>query len=277
MLVAKPTLPDGTPSNGKPTPDGAAQSPIAPPPSFADSRHPELKLGPVTALYVWQYPIRLFHWGLVISIGVLSFTGYYIHDPFIVGQVQHPFLMAWFRFVHEAFGMIFIALFLMRIYLFFGGNRWIGWRQYVPRSAAQFKEMLEVSKFYAFIRPTPISKIGHNAMAAFSYLGIYTIVLVEILTGLVMFNWLRHSPTLTLLVGWVPRFISFPNIRLIHFLLMFIFISFGVFHVHLCMLISREEKRGLMDSIFIGYKVIPTDELEEAEREAELETRSRKG
>jgi len=244
---------------------------VAQPKSFADARHPETKLGPVVALYVWQYPLRLFHWGMVISLAVLSFTGYYIHDPFIVGQVQHPFLMGEFRFVHETFGMIFIALFIMRIYLFFGGNRWVGWRQYVPLSAAQFREMWEVMKFYGFIRPTPISKIGHNAMAAFSYLGIYSLVIVEIVTGLVMFNWLRHSPILGPLVGWIPRFVSFPNLRLIHFLLMFVFIAFGVFHVHLCMLISREEKRGLMDSIFIGYKVIPADELEAEERKAELE------
>jgi len=246
---------------------------VVQPRSFGDARHPETKLGRAVAVYVWQYPIRLFHWGLVISLAVLSFTGYYIHDPFIVGQVQHPFLMGEFRFVHEAFGMIFIALFIMRIYLFFGGNRWVGWRQYVPLSAAQFKEMWEVSKFYAFIRPTPITKIGHNAMAAFSYLGIYSLVAVEIVTGLVMFNWLRHSPILGPLVGWIPRFISFPNLRLIHFLLMFVFIAFGVFHVHLCMLISREEKRGLMDSIFIGYKVIPADELQEEERKAALEPR----
>jgi Ni/Fe-hydrogenase 1 B-type cytochrome subunit len=247
--------------------------PVAQRRSFGDARHPETQLGPAVAVYVWQYPIRLFHWGLVISLAVLSFTGYYIHDPFIVGQVQHPFLMGWFRFVHETFGMIFIALFIMRIYLFFGGNRWVGWRQYVPLSAAQFKEMWEVTKFYAFIRPTPITKIGHNAMAAFSYIGIYSMVAVEIVTGLVMFNWLRHSPILGPLVRWIPRFISFPNLRLIHFLLMFVFIAFGVFHVHLCMLISREEKRGLMDSIFIGYKVIPADELAEEEKKAALEPR----
>jgi hypothetical protein len=36
------------------------------------------------------------------------------------------------------------------------------------------------------------------------------------------------------------------------------------------MLISRIEKRGLMDSIFIGYKVIPDSELDEAEKQAEL-------
>ena len=128
-------------------------------------------------MYVWQYPLRLVHWGLVISIGVLSFTGYYIHNPFIIGQTQHPFLMGWFRFVHEAFGMIFLALFLLRLYLFFGGNRWEGWRQFLPLSKDRIGEMLEVMKFYAFIRPTPVSKVGHNPMAALSYIGIYSLVL----------------------------------------------------------------------------------------------------
>jgi Ni/Fe-hydrogenase 1 B-type cytochrome subunit len=239
--------------------------------SLTDARHPLKPMGPAVGVYVWQYPLRLFHWGLVISIGVLSFTGYYIHDPFIVGQVNRPFLMGWFRFVHEAFAMIFIALFALRLYLFFQGNRWDNWRQYLPLHASQFKEMWEVSKFYAFIRPTPISKIGHNAMAAFSYLGIYSLVLVEIVTGLVMYDWLRQSVILHPLVGWIPRLVSIPNLRLIHFFLMFVFICFGIFHVHLCMLISREEKRGLMDSIFIGYKVIPADELEEEEKKAAAE------
>jgi len=247
---------------------------LAQPRSFADARHPDKKLGPAVAVYVWQYPLRLFHWGMVISIGVLAFTGYYIHDPFIVGQVDHPFLMGEFRFVHETFGMIFMALFLMRIYLFFGGNRWEGWRQYVPVRAAQWNEMREMMKFYLFLRPKPISKIGHNAMAAFSYLGLYSLVVVEMITGLVMFNWLRHSPILGPLVGWIPRFISFPNVRLIHFLLMFVFISFGIFHVHVSMLISREEKRGLMDSIFTGYKVIPADELQAEKKNAAM-TRNR--
>ncbi len=250
---------------------------LADPGHLTDARHPQEDMGPMVSLYVWQYPLRLVHWGIVISIGVLSFTGYYIHNPFIVGQQNYPFLMGWFRFVHESFGMIFISLFLLRMYLFFQGNRWERWRQYVPLHRAQFQEMVNVTKFYLFISPKVVSKIGHNAMAAFSYVGLYALVFVEIVTGLVMFNWLRQSPILTPLVGWIPRLIAFPNIRLIHFCLMFVFISFGIFHVHLAMLISREEKKGLMDSIFIGYKVIPAHELVEAERDAERETRSRKG
>ena len=105
-------------------------------------------------------------------------------------------------------------------------------------------------------------------MAAFSYIGIYSMVFVEIVTGLVMYNWLAHSPILTPLLAWIPRFISIQNIRLIHFCLMFVFIAFGILHVHLCLIVSAAEKRGLMDSIFTGYKIIPVNELEEDDRNA---------
>jgi Ni/Fe-hydrogenase 1 B-type cytochrome subunit len=230
--------------------------------------HPRMRMGPAIAVYVWQYPLRLAHWGIVISIAVLSFTGYYIHNPFIVGQVQRPFLMGEFRFVHESFGMAFIAFFLLRLYLFFAGDRWVRWRALVPLTKAQFKEMIEVTKFYAFIRPTPVSKVGHNAMAAASYIGMYALVLVETVTGLVMYNWLRHSPILTPLVGWIPRMVNIQNLRLIHYCLMFVFIAFGILHVHLCLIVSAAEKRGLMDSIFTGYKIIPVNELDEDDHEA---------
>jgi len=235
---------------------------------MATSRHPDA-FGPVAPVYVWQYPLRLVHWGIVLSIGVLSFTGYYIHDPFISGQLNRPFFMGWFRFVHETFGMLFMALVLLRLYLFFGGNRWESWREMVPLSRERFAEMANVMKFYLFITPKPVSKIGHNAMAALSYVGIYALALVEILTGLTLYWRLDHNRFLGWLVSWVPGMISVPNIRLVHFFLMFVFICFGIFHVHLAMLISREEKRGLMDSIFIGYKIIPLKELEKAEAEEE--------
>ena len=226
--------------------------------------------GPVAPVYVWQYPLRLVHWGLVISIAVLAVTGYYVHDPFIVGQAHRPFLMGWFRFIHEAFGMLFLSLFLLRFYLFFAGNKWSGWRQYIPLRKGDFQEMLEVMKFYGFMRPTPVSKIGHNRMAALSYVGIYALIFVEIVTGLVMYQRLLHNAFLLALVGWIPRIISLQYLRLIHFFLMYVFFAFAVFHVHLCMLVSRAEKRGLMDSIFIGYKVIPVEEIEKEAAEEEV-------
>lgn len=230
--------------------------------------HPRMRMGPAIAVYVWQYPLRLVHWGIVISIFFLSITGYYIHNPYVVAHAQYPFLMGYIRFAHESFGMAFMAFFLIRLYLFFQGDRWVRWQAMVPIRASQWKEMLEVSKFYAFIRPTPVSKVGHNAIAAFSYIMIYLMVFVEILTGLVMYNWLAHNPFLTFLVGWLPRLVPIMYLRLIHFFLMFVFVAFGIMHVHLCLIVSSAEKRGLLDSIFTGYKIIPVDELEEDDRAA---------
>jgi Ni,Fe-hydrogenase I cytochrome b subunit len=43
---------------------------------------------------------------------------------------------------------------------------------------------------------------------------------------------------------------------------MYVFVAFGIIHVYLCLLVSRVETRGLMDSMFIGYKVIPVNEIE---------------
>ena len=63
-------------------------------------------------------------------------------------------------------------------------------------------------KFYGFLRPTPVSKIGHNPMAAFSYVGIYALILVEIVTGLVMYQRLLDNAFLRALVGWIPRMVS---------------------------------------------------------------------
>lgn len=232
------------------------------------ARHPRMRVGPATAVYVWQYPLRFAHWAMVISLCILAVTGYYIHDPYIVGQTKTPFLMATFRFVHELVAMVFICCLVVRIYLFMFGDRWVRIHRFLPLRKAQWQEMWQMIRFYLLIRPTPISKIGHNAVAALSYLFIYTMALVEIVTGLVMFNWLGHFTLLTPLLSRIPRLINIQNIRLIHFLLMYVFFAYGIVHVHMCLMVSSVEKRGLMDSIFTGYKNIPVDELEEDDREA---------
>jgi Ni/Fe-hydrogenase 1 B-type cytochrome subunit len=217
-------------------------------------------------VYVWTYPLRLVHWSMVLALVTLGFTGYYVHDPFIIGQSNRPFLMGWFRFVHETAGMVLIAAFLLRVYLLFNGNRWMGWRVFIPRRREHFVEMLNMAKFYLFIRPEPVSRISHNKLAAFSYMGIYGMVFVEIVTGLTLYNWLRHSPLLNPFVGWIPGLISLPYLRLIHFFVMFLLLCFAILHVHISMLISRQEKKGLLDSIFTGYKIIPLEHLEADDR-----------
>ena len=123
-------------------------------------------------VYVWTYPLRLAHWSFVLSIACLSFTGYYINDPFIVGQANRQFLIGGFV-LHEVAAMVFISAFLLRIYLFFGGNRWMRWRAYLPLRRERWTEMRDMLKFYFFLAPTPVSRVAHNALAGISYIAIY--------------------------------------------------------------------------------------------------------
>src|ERR1035441_2998194 len=41
---------------------------------------------PTVRVYVWELPVRISHWFIFLPIFVLSFTGYYMHNPFIVAK-----------------------------------------------------------------------------------------------------------------------------------------------------------------------------------------------
>jgi Ni/Fe-hydrogenase 1 B-type cytochrome subunit len=72
--------------------------------------------------YVWELPVRVSHWFIVLPIAVLSFTGYYMHNPFIVAKSDTTFLMARLRYIHLVAGSVLISAFLLRMYWFFVGN-----------------------------------------------------------------------------------------------------------------------------------------------------------
>jgi len=46
---------------------------------------------------------------------------------------------------------------------------------------------------------------------------------------------------------------------------MFAFFIFVIHHVYSAVLVSSEERNGLIESIFTGYKFLPEAELQEAE------------
>ena len=54
-------------------------------------------------------PVRIAHWIIFFSILVLSFTGYYMYNPFIISRGNGVFLMAKMRFIHEVTAFVFIA------------------------------------------------------------------------------------------------------------------------------------------------------------------------
>jgi Ni/Fe-hydrogenase 1 B-type cytochrome subunit len=218
---------------------------------------------PLARVYVWELPVRVSHWFIFLPVVVLSFTGYYMHNPFIVAKSTTPFLMATIRFIHVVAGFVFIGAFLLRVYWFFKGNSWSNWRAFVPIHRRQWRGMGQMVAYYSFLSRDLVRYVGHNALAAVTYMIMFTLMLIEIVTGLTLYTQVRGRWLLAPLFSWLPRVIDIQNIRLIHFCIMFAFFAFVIHHVYSAVLVSWEEGNGLIESIFTGYKFVPRDELEE--------------
>ena len=218
------------------------------------------KLGLVRT-YVWEKPVRISHWLMFFAFLALSFTGLYMHRPFLLVPSHASFLMAKMRFVHAVSGFVLLAAIALRFYWFFKGNFWAKWSSYVPLRRDQWQGMGSMLKFYLFMRFTPGRRVGHNPPAAFSYVAIYFLMVVEIVTGLVLYSEVLGSPVLHRFTDWLPLLVSVSYLRLIHYFLTFVFFAFILFHVYASILVSLEEENGLLDSIFSGWKFVPAGEL----------------
>lgn len=221
----------------------------------------------LVAVYIWELPVRIAHWVIVLSIGVLSFTGYYIYYPFIVPADSGGFLMATIRFIHEVAGFALIVAFIVRMYWFFMGNKWAGWREFLPVSRTKLQGLFDQLCYYLFLRKEPAERLGHNPLAGITYTFIFFLLFVEIMTGLALFNRVLGGRFLGFFVDWVAWFASYRTIRQIHFLIMFAFLAFVVHHVYSAVLIDIEERSGLVGGIFSGYKFFTRRKIkEDAER-----------
>jgi Ni/Fe-hydrogenase 1 B-type cytochrome subunit len=246
------------------TPTGAADR------SVSANRESE-----IVAVYVWELPIRLVHWTIVTSLVFLTVTGFYMHRPFLVETGSGAWAMGTMRFVHEVFGFVLIAALLVRFYWYFAGNGWSRWRAWVPLRKRQWQSIKSMLLYYAYQRRAPYPEIGHNSLAAATYLVVLTLLLVECLTGLILYSVVSGSHFLGITVGWIPRIVDIQYIRIAHYFIMFCFMAFIIHHVYSALLVSMEEKNGLMESIFTGWKFVHRKLLEEEKRASASSVRSK--
>ena len=92
-------------------------------------------------VYVWQWPVRITHWFIAISIWVLSVTGIYMGYPLLLasGAASDNFLMGWAKLIHFYAAIVFSLSVISRAIWGFFGNRYANWDKFVPvrRSATR--------------------------------------------------------------------------------------------------------------------------------------------
>lgn len=211
-------------------------------------------------IYVWEMPVRLTHWVNVAAIVVLSFTGYYVGNPWFQVSAREwygPYLMGWMRYVHFVSAFVFIASLLLRTYWAFVGNEWASWRGLFPFLTAEGRKSLgDALGYYFFLRREPPEVIGHNALAGLTYGFIVILYFLQTFTGFALLGLVNNSGIWYRLTGWVFLFVSDQGLRLIHHLIMWLLIAFALHHVYSAFLVDVEEGNGLLSSIFSGYKYV---------------------
>jgi Ni/Fe-hydrogenase 1 B-type cytochrome subunit len=213
-------------------------------------------------VYTWQVPVRVTHWIVFAAVIVLTITGGYIADPFLIPPGGSVMMSV--RFVHMIAAFVFLAAGLFRTYWLFAGNRFARWTAFVPTNRNQAGEAARQLGWYLFLRPDAPKVLGHNQLAAGSYLVVFFLFLLQTVTGFALVAVHGIEPWASLF-GWVPDVLfGVQGVRLIHHLLMWAILAFMVHHVYSALLVDHVERNGLMSSIFTGYKFVTRREVIEA-------------
>lgn len=207
--------------------------------------------------YVWEVPVRVTHWVNFLAIIILSVTGIYIGSPKTLALAPSQYVMGWVRAVHFVAGYAFAISVASRIYWAFVGNRYAGWREFLPFLTSDGRRhMLEMFRYYTFIDRRPPHPEGHNALAGATYLLVFVLYLVMIVTGFALYS--EHIPRSALhrIMGGMFLLFSNQGVRLTHHMVMWFLIAFAVHHVYSAWLMDIKEKGRVISSIFSGYKPV---------------------
>jgi Ni/Fe-hydrogenase 1 B-type cytochrome subunit len=222
-------------------------------------------------VFVWQLPVRVYHWINALAIVVLVGTGLIIGNPPAIMSGKEASNLYWFgtvRYIHFAASYIFLFNFLFRLYWGFVGNKYANWKNFIPTNKQFFKDMWLVLKTDIFMtKGTEIHSIGHNRVAGLTYFLTFIAFGFQCLTGFGLYSamsdwWLPD------LFTWVPYMVGGDfMLRQIHHWITWFFILFTVIHVYLVFYHDYVEGRGEISSMGGGWKFIEEEIFHASEKE----------
>jgi len=214
----------------------------------------------IRRVYVWQLPVRLYHWVNALVVLALAVTGYIIGKPVALAIASEASYSYWFgtaRFIHFLAAFLFFFNFLFRIYWGFVGNVFSRWQNFLPFRKEQIREAVDVLKVDILqATATPLESVGHNPLAGFTYFLTFLAFLFQSVTGFGMYSAMSDS--------WLPRMFAWIvplmggdfAVRQWHHMMMWFFILFTIVHVYLVFYHDYVEGRGVISSMAGGWKFV---------------------
>lgn len=215
----------------------------------------------VKSVYVYEAPIRIWHWLTVCAILVLISTGFFIGEPFLMQPGNDPdmFFMGYIRFAHFAAGYILTIGLLGRIYWAFAGNEHA--RQlFTPPifNIHWWSEVMFEFRWYLFLEDQPKKYIGHNPLALSIMFFIFFLGSVfMVFTGFALYSEGAGAGHWSdIMFGWVNPFLGgSQQVHSLHHLVMWFLICFIVIHVYAAIREDIMSRQSIVSSMINGWRV----------------------
>jgi Ni/Fe-hydrogenase 1 B-type cytochrome subunit len=215
-------------------------------------------------VYVWELPVRIWHWTMALCAVVLAATGYLIGSPLpsAGGEASSQFLFGYIRFAHFTAGYVFAVFFAMRVVWAFIGNRFARQIFLVPvnmLSGAWWKSFFDQALYYLYIKRDVRSWQGHDplAMAAMFFMYVLGSVFM-ICTGFAMYGegLGEQSWAFKAFSSWVmPLFGYAQAVHTWHHLGMWYLILFTMVHVYMVAFEDICARETIVSTMVNGWRV----------------------
>ena len=185
--------------------------------------------------YVYQLPIRIWHWTMVACVSVLIVTGYIIGKPWlsVTGQPYDTFYMGYTRMAHFIAGFILIISTVLRYLYALIGNRYSRELVVLPVwRKSWWGGLWSDIRWYLFLDKEPRVYVGHNPLAQ-AGMAVGMIFMLD-------------------LMYWVGG--NDQELRSLHRLGMLLLVTFVTVHIYM---VIREEIMGkttLVSTMISGFR-----------------------
>jgi Ni/Fe-hydrogenase 1 B-type cytochrome subunit len=216
-------------------------------------------------VYVWEQPVRWFHWINALCVIVLGLTGWLIaHPPALLSSAEasHSYWFGTVRFVHFATAYVFLVNFVFRLYWASVGNKYTHWRNFFPITKWQIHQVFAVLKVDVFqSSQKPVHTLGHNSLAYFTYMGTGLLTIFQVASGFALYASMSESWFPQLFNWMVVLFGSEQNLRIFHYAVLWAFIVFTLIHIYLVFYHDYVEGHGVLSSMVGGWKFMEKEKV----------------
>ncbi|MBP6119014.1 MAG: Ni/Fe-hydrogenase, b-type cytochrome subunit [Giesbergeria sp.] len=214
----------------------------------------------VRSVYVYEAPVRIWHWINASAILVLCITGYLIGSPLssVSGEASDHFQMGYIRFAHFAAGYVFAVGLIGRVYWAFVGNHHAREMVTLPvLRLAYWREVWAMLSWYLFLRPRPNQYVGHNPMARLMmFVGYFLVSIFMLVTGFALYGeGLQTGSWADKMFGWViPLLGQSQGVHTWHHLGMWAMVLFVIVHIYAAIREDIMGRQSIVSTMISGYR-----------------------